>query len=194
MAGEGHGQSQHKSSSNSSKKMLTDTGSPDARRPSAKSSASSDSRSVTAIVITVCVVCIVTNSCALLSHLLWSLHMTFPRMAHVEHARRYVSHISNLCITINASVNFAIYYVCSRKFRTEFARTIACRSGGRSDSRKFSSVSVTTATTMTTMTPAQRRGYSLVTSSNGQSREMSSLPCNGSSSFIMSRTPSESKL
>ena len=141
------GQQQTSSDSASSKR------SPRRTKPSATSTLSA-SRSVTAIVIIVCIVCIVTNLCAMLSHLLWSLHTTFKDLAEVEILRRYVTHVSNLCITINSSVNFVIYYTCSSNFRAEFSRTVFCSTSSNANSRKISSTSVTAMTSL-----QKSRGY-----------------------------------
>lgn len=158
---------------------------------------SSASRSITAIVVIVCFVCVITNLCAMLSHLLWSLHVTFSStMSHVEGARRYLSHFANLCVTINSSINFVIYYICSRNFRAELYRTLTCASS-RQNSRKFSSASSFT----TTMTSTQRHGhsYSLVTSATTNGQASSSVTSHSprlSASNLPSytRSSSESKL
>lgn len=91
---------------------------------------SSSGRSVTVIVVVVCVVNMVTNAGTMVSHLLWSLQhshasvMTPEGSRHVETTRRYLANVSNLLITISTSVNFIIYVMCSRNFRKDCARMI----------------------------------------------------------------------
>ena len=92
-----------------------------------KQPAPASRKSVTVIVVTVVLVCIACNVTALVSHLLWSLHECFRSLKHLEKARKYASHISNVMITINSAVNFFIYCLCSRNFRAELRRVFGCR-------------------------------------------------------------------
>ncbi|KAI0236553.1 FMRFamide receptor [Lamellibrachia satsuma] len=75
-------------------------------------------RSVTIIVVIVVIVCVTCNVTALASHLLWSLQECFAWGRHLTKQRRYMSHINNVLITFNSAVNFFIYCLCSRNFRS----------------------------------------------------------------------------
>lgn len=79
--------------------------------------------SVTVIVITIVVVSITCNSMAMTAHIFWSLTTTFPHLAHLDPARRVLSNISNLLVTINSAINFVIYCLCSHNFRCMCVRT-----------------------------------------------------------------------
>ncbi len=84
-------------------------------------------RSITTIVVTVVVVCIVCNSTSMAVHIIHSLHMLFVQeLFFVDGPRRYLANISNLMITINSSINFIIYCLCSRTFRLVLMRTFRC--------------------------------------------------------------------
>ena len=87
----------------------------------------SHNKSITVIVVTVVLITIVCNTSALVAHLLWSLHKCFARLRHLDEARRWVAHVSNVMITINCGVNFAIYCLCSRNFRAELRRLFRSR-------------------------------------------------------------------
>ena len=97
-------------------------------------SQSNNSRSVTVIVVTVVLVCIVCNICAMLSHILYSLETCFDHLKYLGSYRRILANINNLMITINSAINFVIYCLCSKNFRTIFLRTFHChrtRTSGR---------------------------------------------------------------
>ena len=89
-------------------------------------SSSSRSRSITAVVVTVTLVAIVCNVTAMVTHLLWSLHVAFPHLSHLDLPRRYLALISNIFITLNSAINFGIYCLCSRNFRTGLRRLVWC--------------------------------------------------------------------
>lgn len=103
----------------------------------------SRTRSVTATVVTVVLVAILCNVTALITHLLWSLHEGFPQLVHLELARRYMALISNIFVTLNSAVNFGIYCLCSRNFRTVLCRLCGCYSGRRPLKRTQSSMRTT---------------------------------------------------
>ena len=83
-------------------------------------------RSITATVVTIVIVTIVCHMTAMLTHLVWSLQQCFSHLSHLETPRRYLARISNILVTFNSAINFAIYCLCSRSFRLILARTIRC--------------------------------------------------------------------
>ena len=81
--------------------------------------------SITNIVIAVVLVFLVCNTMPLISHSLWSLEKIDKRLfPTIENPRRYFSQISNIFVSINSAVNFLIYCVCCRGFRTTFMHMI----------------------------------------------------------------------
>lgn len=97
-------------------------------------------RSITAIVVTVVTISILSNTVALLSHLLWSLQLCFEQLSYLELPRRYTSLLSNIFITFNSAINFLIYVFCSRSFRLHFLRTCNCTSCSNQSNRVNGSV------------------------------------------------------
>ncbi|KAK2186757.1 hypothetical protein NP493_190g06014 [Ridgeia piscesae] len=87
----------------------------------------STKKSITLIVVAVVVVCIACNLTAVVSHLFWSLATCFPSFMYLEVPRRRLAHVSNVMVTLNSAVNFFIYCLFSRNFRTEFVRVFCCR-------------------------------------------------------------------
>ena len=86
---------------------------------------------VTSIVVTVVLISIVCNVCAMLSHILYSLAMCFDHLSFLDSHRRISSNISNLMITFNSAINFIIYCLYSRNFRVTFLRMFRCRRSRR---------------------------------------------------------------
>ena len=90
-----------------------------------------NNRSISIIVILVVSICILCNTCAMMSHLLWSLVECYKesgQFAHLDIYRRHLSLISNIFVTFNSAVNFTIYCVCSHNFRQTLARTcVVCK-------------------------------------------------------------------
>ncbi len=85
------------------------------------------SRSITTIVVTVVVVCILCNVVAMAVHVIYSLQICFrEELTYLEPIRRYLANVSNLMITINCGSNFIIYCMCSRNFRAVLKRTFQC--------------------------------------------------------------------
>ena len=84
-------------------------------------------KSVTLIVVTVVLVCIVCNLIAVVTHIMWSLHRCFTSLRYLIKPRRTLSQLGNVMITLNSAINFFIYCVCSRNFRREFVATFRCR-------------------------------------------------------------------
>ena len=84
-------------------------------------------KSVTLIVVIVVLVCIACNLIAAVTHILWSLHRCFSWMTYLVAPRATLSIISNAVVTLNSSINFFIYCLCSRNFRNEFVATFRCR-------------------------------------------------------------------
>ena len=84
--------------------------------------------SVTFIVITVVVMCVACNSSAMVSHILWSIQLTYKRYEiSLNSSRRYASNISNVLVTLNSAINFIIYCLCSRNFRVILLGICSCR-------------------------------------------------------------------
>ena len=83
--------------------------------------------SVTIVVLLVVLVCIVCNSTAFVSHLLWSLEVCFAHLIHLNIKRRYLSNISNAMVCLNSAVNFFIYCLCSRNFRQQLVHVFGFR-------------------------------------------------------------------
>ena len=83
-------------------------------------------RSITIIVCVVVIVCIISNLFAMASHLLWSLAETFDHLDMLEKNRRHTARGSNILITISSAINFFIYCLCSRNFRSVLLRTFLC--------------------------------------------------------------------
>lgn len=92
------------------------------------SSVPATKRSVTIIVLGVVFVCVICNTTAFVSHLLWSLHVCFRYLRHLTVMRRYTSNISNVLVCFNSAINFFIYCLCSRNFRQQLVRVFSCRS------------------------------------------------------------------
>lgn len=95
------------------------------------SSTFESARRVTIIVIVVVLMCIVCYTVAMTAQVIWSLQMGFSAWlgdsaASVELARRYISQLSNLLITLNSASNFVVYCLCSRNFRAVLARRLRC--------------------------------------------------------------------
>ena len=94
------------------------------------SSSNSATRSVTIIVVIVVLICVVTNSLALTTHLLWSLEQCWPQvMGSLGVYRRYMATYSNMAISVNSASNLPIYYLCSKRFRKLVRDTLtsSCR-------------------------------------------------------------------
>lgn len=86
-------------------------------------------RSLTVIVVTVVIVCIGCNLCAMVGHVLWSIPMVHKRLGpKLDIYRRYISNISNVFVTLNSAINFIIYCFCSRNFRVVLKRSFRCGS------------------------------------------------------------------
>ena len=87
-------------------------------------------RSVTMIVVIVVLICVMTNSLALVTHLLWSLEQSWTdTMGTLGLYRRYMAIYSNMAIIINSASNLPIYYLCSKRFRQLVKETLlsCCR-------------------------------------------------------------------
>ena len=80
-------------------------------------------RSITWMVVTVVITCMLCNILAIISHILWSLAECFPELKYLEKYRRYIVQASNIMIAINSAINFVIYCMCSKQFRQSFIRT-----------------------------------------------------------------------
>ena len=80
-------------------------------------------RSITWMVVTVVITCMLCNVLAIISHILWSLAECFHKdLGHLEYYRRYTVQASNIMITINSAINFVIYCMCSKTFRQSFVK------------------------------------------------------------------------
>jgi len=90
------------------------------------SSTFESARRVTIIVIVVVLMCIICYTVAMTAQVIWSLQQLGNISPSVELCRRYISHISNLLITLNSASNFVIYCLCSRNFRAVLLRRLRC--------------------------------------------------------------------
>ena len=79
---------------------------------------------ITSLVVMVVSVFIACNVPAFVSHIIWALEETFPNLRILQPYRRYISHISNLMVTVNSAVNFLIYCLCSASFRETLRGTL----------------------------------------------------------------------
>ena len=79
---------------------------------------------ITSLVVMVVTVFIACNVPAFVSHVIWALEESFPNLKILQPYRRYISHISNLMVTVNSAVNFLIYCLCSSSFRETLRGTI----------------------------------------------------------------------
>ena len=125
-----------------------------------KQSAPSSRKSVTVIVVTVVMVCIACNVTALVAHLLWSLEKCFESLSYLETPRRYISQISSVMVNVNSAVNFFIYCLCSRNFRSELRRVFGC--GRKTNQTRAAASTVTgryqTGTTVSQMSICRKCG------------------------------------
>ena len=97
-------------------------------------------RSITWMVVTVVIVCILCNVLAMISHILWSLYTCFRHLAYLSRPRRYVTMASNIMVTVNSAMNFVIYCMCSKNFRSSFLATFcSCPAPGPKPISKRSS-------------------------------------------------------
>ena len=89
-------------------------------------------RSITWMVVTVVIVCVLCNILAIVSHILYSLAECFRYLKYLEKPRRYMAMASNIMITINSAMNFVIYCMCSKNFRNNFIQTFcSCPAPGQ---------------------------------------------------------------
>ena len=84
-------------------------------------------RSVTIIVCAVVIICILSNTVAMIAHTLYSLAECFQSLAFLETWRRHVARVSNVLVTISSAINFFIYCLCSQNFRNVLLRTFRWR-------------------------------------------------------------------
>lgn len=89
-----------------------------------------NNRSITIVVITIVVMCIISDSTGMLSHIMYVIKVCFQDLQDVEVYRRYLSNIRNVIISINSAGNFVIYCLCSRNFRLALKSTFSCKERG----------------------------------------------------------------
>ena len=124
----------------------------DRKKIQAEASDRGTTRSVTIIVVAVVITFCVCNVMPLTSHAFYSLEKyqgfiygdESGSSALVQN-RRYASNLSNLFVSLNSAVNFLIYCVCCRSFRTTFL-TAFCR---RKDNKRRAPKSRTSVTSST---------------------------------------------
>ena len=112
-------------------------------------------RSVTIIVVAVVVTFCICNVMPLTSHILYSMEKFYgyadtSQEKDLMTIRRYVSQMSNVFVSLNSAVNFLIYCVCCRSFRTTFNKTF-CRRKTKSKSRTPTSRNSMTSQTYMTL-------------------------------------------
>ena len=100
-------------------------------------------RCISTIVLTVVIVCIVCNTCAMVSHILYSLPICFEHLSYLKPHGSIVSNFSNVVVTINSAINFVIYCLCSRNFRQVFLKTLKCGNVQSCMSKRNNTKSVT---------------------------------------------------
>ncbi|KAK2149091.1 hypothetical protein LSH36_468g03022 [Paralvinella palmiformis] len=97
----------------------------------------SSGRSVTLIVVSIVIVCVLCNVITMLSHVFWALHVCFAELRHLESKRRFLANVSNIMVTFNSAINFVIYCMFSRQFRIYLRHTMRskCTEQGRARDR-----------------------------------------------------------
>lgn len=94
-------------------------------------SALQSTRGVTVVVVIVVCICIVTHVISTVAQVLHSLQMTFVdepvvRGVPFEMVRRHLAQTSNVLVTLNSAVNFVVYCMCSRTFRSVLVAQVCC--------------------------------------------------------------------
>ena len=90
------------------------------------SNATSSNRGVTLIVVSIVVVCVVCNVVTMTSHVMWTLQMCFFELRYLESKRRFLANVSNLVVTFNSAINFVIYCMFSKTFRSGIKQCLFC--------------------------------------------------------------------
>ncbi|KAK2140274.1 hypothetical protein LSH36_1411g00000 [Paralvinella palmiformis] len=81
---------------------------------------------ITLIVVTLVIVCVICNVMTMVTHIIWTLEFCFVKLGHLEKQRRLLANFSNILVTFNSAINFLIYCVFSRKFRSGVRETFRC--------------------------------------------------------------------
>ena len=110
-----------------------------ANRRHSQSMEQSQQRSITMVVVSVVTIYFLCSVVAMISQIMFTIEFCFPHMKDdVEMYRRPLSNINNVAATFNSAINFFIYSLCSRNFRSAMFRLFGCK-------RKFSSLRLRTA-------------------------------------------------
>ena len=89
-------------------------------------SAKANDRSITVVVVTIVLMCVISDTTGMVSHILFALKVCFGISQSVEIFRRYLSNVRNVIITISSTGNFFVYCLCSRNFRLALHKTFSC--------------------------------------------------------------------
>ena len=85
-----------------------------------------ENRGVTIVVVTIVIVCVICNVTAMISHVIWTLQTCIQKLSYMEVYRRFVANVSNVMVIFNCAINFIIYCLFSRKFRSGLKQTLTC--------------------------------------------------------------------
>ena len=95
--------------------------------PQVNAQTKANNRSITVVVVTIVLMCVISDTTGMVSHILIAVKVCFGISQSAETFRRYLSNVRNVIITISSTGNFFVYCLCSRNFRLALHKTFSCR-------------------------------------------------------------------